>query len=105
MLRDIGLAKSKYFGIMGLTQGNFQAPLAASSRTFTAFITFLGLFEWLRVPLGLKGAPSYFQRTPAIVVLVGLINVTCVVYIDDVCVYANNEEEFLRRLEEVFARF
>ena len=40
MLRDIGLAKPKYFGIMDLTQGYFQAPLAASSRAFTAFITF-----------------------------------------------------------------
>jgi len=105
MLRDIGLAKPKYFGIMDLTQGYFQAPLAAFSRAFTAFITFLGLFEWLRVPMGLKGAPSYFQQTLATVVLVGLINVTCIVYIDDVCVYANNEEEFLQRLEEVFARF
>ena len=90
---------------MDLTHGFFQAPLAASSRAFTAFITFLGLFEWLRVPMGLKDAPSYFQPTLATVVLVGLINVTCVVYIDDVCVYANTEEEFLQRLEGVFARF
>ena len=67
MLRDIGLAKPKYFGIMDLTQGYIQAPLAAFSRDFTAFITFLGL----RVPMGLKGAPSYFQRTLAAVVLVG----------------------------------
>ena len=46
-----------------------------------------------------------FLLSLATVVLVGLINVTCVVYISDVCVYANNEEEFLQRLEEVFARF
>ena len=46
-----------------------------------------------------------FLLSLATVVLVGLINVTCIVYIDDVCVYANTEEEFLQRLEEVFARF
>ena len=105
MLRDLGVSKPKYFGIMDLTQGYYQAPLAVSSRAFTAFMTFMGLFEWLRVPMGLKGAPSYFQRTLATVVLVGLIGNICLVYIDDVCVYAQTEKEFLERLEKVFARF
>jgi hypothetical protein len=61
MLRDLGVSKLNYFGIMDLTQGYYKAPLAVSSRAFTAFMTFMGLFEWLRVPMGLKGAPSYFQ--------------------------------------------
>jgi len=80
MLHDIRLAKPKHFGFMDLTQGYYQAPLTASSRAFTAFITYMGLFEWLRVPIGLKGALSYFQCTLATVVLVGLINITCRLY-------------------------
>ena len=28
----------------------------------TAFITTWGLFEWLRVPFGLKPDPTFFQR-------------------------------------------
>jgi len=71
---------------MDLTQGYYQAPLAASPHAFTAFIMFMGLFEGLYGLMGLKGATSYFQRSPAIVVLVGLIKVTYVVYIDDVCI-------------------
>jgi len=105
VLRNIGRAKPKFFGIMDLTQGYYQAPMAESSRAFTAFITFMGLYEWLRVPMGLKGAPAYFQRMIATVVLVGLINVICEAYIDDVCVYGSSEDEFLERLELVFARF
>jgi hypothetical protein len=75
MLHRIGEHKSKIFGIMDLTKGYYQAPLSASSRILTAFITFMGVFEWLRVPMGIKGAPSYFQRVLSTVVLVGLLYV------------------------------
>ena len=56
------------------------------------------------MPIGLKRTPSYFQRILATVVLVGLIYTICLVYIDDVCVYAQTEEEFLSRLEKDFGR-
>jgi hypothetical protein len=77
MLRRIGEQRPKYFAVMDCTSGYYQAPLSPSSRIFTAFITIFGVFEWLRVPMGLKGAPSYFQRVMASIVLVGLIHVIC----------------------------
>jgi Reverse transcriptase (RNA-dependent DNA polymerase) len=58
-----------------------------------------------RLPFGLKGAPSYFQQTIASVVLAGSLYFTCEVYIDDVNVYAKDNDEFLTRLREVFQRF
>jgi hypothetical protein len=60
MLQRVGNKRPKIFGICDLTQGYYQSPLAMSSRLLTAFITAFGLYEWLRVPMGLKGAPSYF---------------------------------------------
>lgn len=105
MLQRIGSHKAKYYGVMDLTSGYHQAPLSVSSRIFTAFITFFGIFEWLRVPMGLKGAPSYFQKVLATVVLCGLIQISCELYIDDVLVFGKTEDEFLARLEEVFKRF
>jgi hypothetical protein len=53
----------------------------------------------------LKGAPAYFQRMIATVVLLGSIHMICESYIDDVCVIAQLENEFISRLEQVFARF
>ena len=41
----------------------------------------------------------------ATVVLVGLIHVICESYINDVFVFAQSEDEFISRLELVFARF
>ena len=75
---------------MDLTKGYYQAPLAESSRHLTAFITLAGMYEWLRVPMGLKGAPAYFQRIMSTVVLAGLIYKICEIYLDDVIVHAKS---------------
>ena len=83
----------KYFAVMDLTNGYFQAPLDKSSRTLTAFITLMGLYKWTRFPMGLKGAPAYFQRTMATVVLAGLVYKIFEIYLDDVIVYATSVDE------------
>ena len=40
---------------------NTTIPIDKASRKLTAFRTAKGLFEWLRLPMGLKDAGSYFQ--------------------------------------------
>ena len=104
MLQRLGSHKPKLFAVMDLTSGYHQAPLNVSSRVFTAFITFMGIFEWLRVPMGLKGAASYFQKVLATVVLISLIYYVCELYIDDIIVHAQDAESFLSRLRQVFER-
>jgi hypothetical protein len=68
-----GEKRPKYFAVMDFTKGFFQAPLDESSSKYTAFATWHGLFEWVRVPMGLKGAPSWFQQQVATKVLGGLL--------------------------------
>ena len=104
MMQRIGSQKPKVFCVLDFTEGFFQAPLSAMSRLITAFICFMGIFQWLRVPMGGKGAPSYFQRVMASVVLVGLIYVMCELYIDDVIVHGSNKEEYFARLRKVLER-
>lgn len=105
MIRRVGDKKPKFFAVMDLTSGYHQAPLSANSRRFTAFICFLGIMEWLRVPMGLKGAPSYFQRVIATVVLAGLMYIICELYIDDILVFGNSESDLVANLRKVFERF
>ena len=104
LLNRVGERKSRVYGVMDMTSGYHQAPIAAASQVFTAFICFMGIFCWLRVPMGLKNAASYFQRVMATVVLVGLLYQACELYIDDILVFGKDEEDFLANLKKVFER-
>ena len=64
----------------------------------------MGIFEWLRVPMGIKGAPSYFQGIMATVVLIGLIFTICELYLDDILIHAKTEDESLKRLDTILVR-
>jgi transposase InsO family protein len=107
MLQRIGahVPRPQVFGKIDYTSGYHQAGMALVSQFLTAFITIMGVFEWLRVPMGLIGAPSYFQQVIATVVLAGLLYVTCELYIDDVLIHAPTHEIFMIRLREIFVRF
>lgn len=92
------------FGIIDLTKGYYQAPLSEASKHYTAFITACALFEWNRVPMGLMGAPSYFQKMMTTHVLAGLLHNSCEVYMDDIIIFGKTEKEYLHNLEEVLKR-
>ena len=57
-----------------LIKGYYLTTLAESSRHFTAFITLAGMYEWLRVIMGLEGTSDYFQRIMATVIGIRLIH-------------------------------
>jgi hypothetical protein len=54
MFTRIGTHKSCIYGVIDLTQGYQQAPLSLTARLFTAFITFCGIFHYIRLPFGPK---------------------------------------------------
>jgi hypothetical protein len=90
--------------VLDLTSGYHQAPVSQASILLTAFICFCGVYEYLRVPFGPKGAPPYFQYTMSTVVLAGLIYIICEVYLDDIIIHGRTAVEFLDNLRAVFER-
>jgi len=55
LLQRIGRKKPKFFAVIDFTSGYHQAPIAQETIPFTAFITHRGVYEWVRLPMGLKG--------------------------------------------------
>lgn len=99
----IGDAKPTHFGKFDLTNGYHQMPLAKESQAQTAFVTPSGLFEWQRVPMGIKQAAGYFQRVMQ-QVLGDLLYNGVELYIDDIIVYASSFEEYERLTKAVLER-
>ena len=104
LLRNVGDRRPKFFVVMDLTSGFFQAPIGVASRHLTAFITSGGMYEWTRVAMGTMSAPPYFQRVIATEVLGGLLHTICELYIDDILVFGSTIEEILVNTEKVLQR-
>jgi len=54
--------------------------------------------------MGLKGAPSYFQREIAIRVLGGYLRIFCELYLHDLIIFGETEEEFAENVEKILKR-
>ena len=56
------LGNSEYFSTIDCASGFLQIPVKLEDRPKTAFSAACGHYGYKRVPMGLKGAPSTFQR-------------------------------------------
>ena len=97
------LRGSCFFSTLDMNSGYWQVKLKDSHRHRTAFTTRWGLYEWLRMPMGLMNAGSTFQRLMDRV-LAGLSWEICLCYLDDVIVFAGSFIQHLDRLREVLIR-
>ena len=97
------LAGAKVFTTLDLQCSYWQMPVNPTDREKIAFCPGpgMGLFQFCRMPFGLPGAPSSFQRLMN-QIFMGFPFVTT--YIDDVLVHSASEEEHVGHLKQVFQR-
>lgn len=69
----------------------------------TAFRTHLGLFEYLVMPFGLTNAPATFQAFIQDT-LRDLLDIICVVYLDDILIFSRSQEEHNAHVKLVLER-
>ena len=79
--------------------------VASESQESTAFMTTIRLYEWTRVPQGLKSASAHFQKAMETEVLFDLVGKILQVFLDDICIYGKTEEEFVDNCRKTFERF
>ena len=84
-----------------MSQAYLQLPLDEESKDYTTITTQKGLFHYTRLPFGIASLPAIFQRTMDNL-LQNLPKVT--VYLDDILITGDSEEEHLENSEKVLQR-
>ncbi len=90
----------RVFSKLDLRKGYLQVPVVAADIAKTAIITPFGLFEFTRMPFGLRNAGMTFQRLMD-TVLGGLP--FAFVYLDDILVASSDEKSHWLHLQAVFS--
>jgi hypothetical protein len=97
------LPKATIFTLLDLKNGYNLIRIKEGDEWKTAFRTRYGLFEYTVMPFGLCNAPGTFQSMINDV-LRDLVDPGTVVYIEDILIYSENEEEHKALVKEVLKR-
>ena len=86
---------------LDLRAGYWQVGIRQEDRCKTAFITPFGLYQFKRMPFGLKNAPATFQRLIDRM-KIGIEDVRVLAYLDDIVILSETFEQHLKDLVKVF---
>ena len=99
------MVRARFFSTMDLKSGFWQVKMAEKSRQYTAFtVGSMGIFEFLQMLYGLCNTLATFQWLMQN--CLGELNLMyALIYLDDVIIFSQTEEEHLTQLRAVFERF
>ena len=94
------LSGAQVLSSLDALSGFTQLEMAEEDVEKTAFRTHRGLFQFRRLPFGLRNGPSIFQRVMQNI-LAPYLWIFCLVYIDDIVIYSKSYEEHIVHLDKV----
>lgn len=97
------VAGAKYFSKIDLKDAYHRIRIKPSDRWKTAFRTRYGHYEYVVMPFGLTNAPATFQAYINRA-LAGLVDIICIVYLDDILIFSKTEEEHEQAVRQVLER-
>ena len=85
-------SKSKYITTIEVLKGFHQITIKPQSRQFLRIFYHLGVYEYFRMPFGIKNSPSHFQRMMDLVFGSFIWKNWMMIYIYDIIIYSNDWE-------------
>ncbi|MBW0538138.1 hypothetical protein O181_077853 [Austropuccinia psidii MF-1] len=65
----------------------------------------MGIYEYIRIPFGIKNAPAHFQRMMETIFQEEILEGWMVVDIDDIIIYSQTWEDHMQYIERVLSKF
>ncbi|MBW0503725.1 hypothetical protein O181_043440 [Austropuccinia psidii MF-1] len=98
------LSQAKLITAMDALKGFHQNVLTDNAKKLLRIIVHCGIFEYLRMPFGIKNAPSHYQRMMNTIFPEELSSGWLVIYIDDIIVCSEIGENNLTRVERLLQK-
>ena len=92
--------KPTIFTAIDLLSGYHQCELHPDSRKYSSFESPTGVWQWTRVPFGMRQSPWQFTKIMSLA-LGGLMPRTCLAYLDDIIVFDPTVEAHIDNVEKV----
>lgn len=97
------LARHTYFAKLDMFNGFYNFSVAKEARWLTSTIAPGHALTWRKIPQGLAPVPSWFQWAMA-TILGDYVNSICLLYIDDLIIFADTKEELQTNIRKILAR-
>ncbi|MBW0543961.1 hypothetical protein O181_083676 [Austropuccinia psidii MF-1] len=99
------VSKTKYITSMDALKDFHHNVLTPKAKTLLRIITDCGIYEYLRMPFGIKNAPSHYQRMMNNIFPTELSEGWLIIYIDYIIIFSDSWPWNLERLARVLHKF
>jgi hypothetical protein len=92
------VGRGKFISVFDAKAGYWQLPVRSCDQYLTAFVTHSGLWEWRRMPFGLKTSGNSFVR--AVNMILQPVKDFCASYVDDLAVYSDRWDDHMTHVDK-----
>jgi hypothetical protein len=94
---------AQWFTKLDIKDAYYRIRIREGDEWKTAFRTRYGHYEYMVMPFGLTNAPATFQNYIH-TALHGFLDITCIVYLDDILIFSKTRDEHTRHVCQVLQR-
>ncbi|MBW0521262.1 hypothetical protein O181_060977 [Austropuccinia psidii MF-1] len=98
------LAKAKFITKMDCMNGFHQNEVKPNSMKLIRIISHMDIYEYTRIPFGIKNAPAPFQRMMDTIFQEEILEGWMVVYDDEVIIYSETWEDHVQYIDRVLSK-